>query len=165
MATREQIGDTLTQVDALPVIWPRPRSLALATLGRLSVTAAAVFVVGVAAWLVPSPAGVGTHSQLRMPPCAFHQVTGLPCPSCGMTTAFACMARLDVLHALDAQPFGAALFLLVAASGAASLYCALFNKSLLAIASRVFTRHTGILLLLVFLLVWCFQIFKTLAIR
>jgi hypothetical protein len=31
--------------------------------------------------------------QLGLAPCAFAQVTGQPCPTCGMTTSFAWFAR------------------------------------------------------------------------
>ena len=149
----------------MPVVWPRPRSLFWTTVGRLSVTAAAAFVVCVSAWLAPSPTGVGTHCQLGMPPCAFHLATGLPCPSCGMTTAFAHMARLNIVAALDAQPFGTALSILVVAAGVAALYCAVFNRSLLGIASRIFTKRTAVIIILVFLLTWAFQVIKTLTLR
>jgi hypothetical protein len=75
------------------------------------------------------------------------------------------MARLDIVAALDAQPFGTALFLLVVAAGVAALYCAVFNRSLLGIASRVFTKRTAIIIVLVFLFTWAFQVIKTLALR
>ena len=35
-----------------------------------------------------SAQSMGTHQQLRLPPCTFQQVTKVPCPSCGMTTSF-----------------------------------------------------------------------------
>src|SRR6185503_8103051 len=46
-------------------------------------------VLGVAAWLTPSPTGIGTHQQLHMPQCGWIAIADLPCPTCGMTTAFA----------------------------------------------------------------------------
>ncbi|MGE3821953.1 MAG: DUF2752 domain-containing protein, partial [Isosphaeraceae bacterium] len=51
---------------------------------------ASVLVVAfaVASWLEPDPSGFGTHRQLGLPPCHFAWVTGKPCPTCGMTTAF-----------------------------------------------------------------------------
>jgi hypothetical protein len=61
-------------------------------------------------WLKPDPRGLGTHEQLMLFPCNFHAVTGIPCPFCGMTTAFAHMARGQVSEALLAQPVGAAGF-------------------------------------------------------
>jgi hypothetical protein len=59
-----------------------------------------VVLLGIAAWLSPSPDGFGTHRQLvvpflgqgdkgQLPPCSFLVMTGKPCPSCGMTTSWA----------------------------------------------------------------------------
>jgi hypothetical protein len=48
-----------------------------------------------------------THTQLPfMRPCTFYEVTGLPCPSCGMTTSFALLVRGDVPAALRANSVG-----------------------------------------------------------
>ncbi len=62
--------------------------------------------------LSPSPRGVGTHEQLGLPPCFFLTLTGLPCPSCGLTTSFAHAARWHLYEALVAQPFGLLAFFL-----------------------------------------------------
>jgi hypothetical protein len=66
-------------------------------------------VLGLAAWLTPDPSGLGTHQQLPFydSPCSFVLVSGLPCPTCGMTTAFAYMMHGHPLLALKAQPAGA----------------------------------------------------------
>jgi len=50
-------------------------------------------VLGVARRLEPDPRGFGTHTQLGLSPCMFAQVTGVLCPSCGMTTSFAWFVR------------------------------------------------------------------------
>jgi hypothetical protein len=71
-------------------------------------------VLAVAGWLHPDYRGYDTHTELGLPACSFVQKTGMPCPTCGMTTAFACMAHGDVPGALRAQAFGAALFLATA---------------------------------------------------
>lgn len=71
-------------------------------------------VLGVAVQLHPDPAGMGTHRQLGLGTCTFLRYTGWPCPTCGMTTAFAYAAHGKVLAALRAQPFGFVLFLITA---------------------------------------------------
>ena len=78
------------------------------------VCVAAATLLGVAAWLEPNTAGVGTHTQLGMNACAFHVAHGLPCATCGMTTSFALMADGRMLAGFLTQPAGAMLALLTA---------------------------------------------------
>ncbi len=94
---------------------PEPRGTKLI---YLFVLVASTTVLALAARLSPSGRGYGTHQQLGLPPCSFVVVTGLPCPSCGWTTAFAHVAHLQVLQAFRAQPFGALLCLATALAGA-----------------------------------------------
>ena len=68
----------------------------------------------VAAVLRPDPSGMGTHEQLGLPPCSFKSVFDLPCPTCGMTTAFTNAAHASPAAAFKGQPFGAFLALLAA---------------------------------------------------
>ena len=68
-------------------------------------------VLCVAAGLSPSPAGHGTHEQLGLPACGFYASTGRPCPTCGMTTAFAHAAHAQPVRAFLTQPMGAILAL------------------------------------------------------
>ena len=78
-------------------------------------------VLGIAMWLHPEPAGLGTHRQLGLGQCTLLGLTGWPCPMCGMTTSFAHMAELQPLGALSAQPFGVVLFLLTTLTGVVAL--------------------------------------------
>ncbi len=80
-----------------------------------------VVVLGVAAGLAPSASGLGTHRQLGFPPCTFVVLTGYPCPTCGMTTAFAHTVRGQLGAALAAQPAGLILALAMAATAGISL--------------------------------------------
>jgi hypothetical protein len=75
--------------------------------------AASIAVVVTAAALDPDPRGVGTHEQIGLPPCGFLRDHGVPCLSCGMTTAFSAMAHADPALAVRANPFGSLLFLVV----------------------------------------------------
>ena len=80
--------------------------------------------VAAAWWLSPRPTGYGTHEQMGLPGCSFLAETGLPCPSCGLTTSFAEMARGHLGRAFHAQPFGLLLFtavVLLAAAGSVEL--------------------------------------------
>jgi len=60
----------------------------------------------VARSLAPSHSGVGTHRQLGQSACATLVLTGYPCPTCGMTTAFAHTVRGHWLAGFHAQPMG-----------------------------------------------------------
>lgn len=65
--------------------------------------AATVSLLVVAVLLHPDEHQLGTHQQLRIPPCGFVTLTGLPCPTCGMTTAFAHTVRGHFIRAMHAQ--------------------------------------------------------------
>jgi hypothetical protein len=86
----------------------------------LGLVSGAVLIV--ARLLRPAARGVGTHEQLGLPPCVFLHLTGIPCPSCGLTTSFAHAARLHFYEAFIVQPFGFILFCLTALGVPLSLY-------------------------------------------
>ncbi len=73
---------------------------------------AAVVLSGCATvlWLAgrvePRPAGLGTHQQLGLPPCSVVVLVGYPCPTCGMTTAFAHTVRGELWSAFNTHPGG-----------------------------------------------------------
>jgi hypothetical protein len=74
-------------------------------------------VFGAACWLNPYGADgralrLGTHQRLGLPPCTFYALTGLPCPSCGMTTSFALLVRGDLGSSLKANAVGTLLALI-----------------------------------------------------
>ncbi len=83
------------------------------------VPAAAVLAVSFA--LPPRAVGHGTHEDLGLPPCSFLSQTGYPCPSCGMTTAFAATAHGRVAEAFLAHPAGPVLWLGLAVVSLAGL--------------------------------------------
>ncbi len=49
-------------------------------------------------------ARVALHFQLPLPGCPLREWTGVPCPFCGSTRAFAAMAGLDLVAALRLNP-------------------------------------------------------------
>lgn len=79
-------------------------------------------VLLVAAWLNPSAGGVGTHTALGLARCSFLDNSGLPCPSCGMTTSFAHFVRGNFLASLYVQPMGTVLAALAALTFWGALY-------------------------------------------
>jgi len=77
--------------------------------GLVAFAVALAGVLGIAGWLKPDDRGFGTHEQLGLPPCAFRALTGIPCPSCGMTTSFAYAVRGRLLIAAWTNPGGCVL--------------------------------------------------------
>jgi hypothetical protein len=75
----------------------------------LAVLAAAVAAVVLLAAVQPDARGLGTHEQLGMAPCSWPAAAGMPCPTCGVTTAACHVVHLQPLAALRVQPFGAVL--------------------------------------------------------
>ena len=81
---------------------PLPRALTARRERRL---AAGFAAMGCAALLVAAlldpydalgrPRSHGTHRQLGLPACTLKSLTGIGCPSCGMTTAFALLMHGD----------------------------------------------------------------------
>jgi hypothetical protein len=76
---------------------------------------------GVARYLNPyktdgSARRMETHRQLGLPECTFKKMTGVPCPSCGMTTSFALTVRGDLYDAAQANSVGMLLALTLLAA-------------------------------------------------
>ena len=96
-------------------------------IGGLVLCGSAAFL-SVAAWITPDPAGFGSHHQLGYPPCTVLVVLGYPCPTCGMTTAFAHTVRGELLSAFKAQPAGLALALATIVAASVSLGTVITGK-------------------------------------
>lgn len=103
--------------DSVPLIYAPPaRAIRLSPSGRCAAALlAACFLapLAIGAWLTPDPAGVGTHRQLGWAPCGTLIATGVPCPSCGMTTSVAWFAHGNWAAAFYLQPAAALLSLLL----------------------------------------------------
>lgn len=103
------------------------------------------------ATLTPAGEGIGTHTQMGLPSCGFLASTGLPCFTCGCTTAFAHAADGSLLDALVTQPFGALLALGLAMLVLVASWSAISGMSLgplgQAMATRPFVIGCGVLLL------------------
>ena len=106
-------------------------------LAHLAVAAGLAATLAFAWLLTPDPRGVGTHEQLLLLPCNFYRLTELPCPFCGMTTAFAHMARGQALEALSAQPAGALGFVVCLLSLVIVTAAAITGRDALSYFSRL----------------------------
>lgn len=102
-----------------PVITPRWKARRIGRLARVGLVLVACLllaVYGIAAGLDPyEPTGLprrqGTHEQLGLAACRFQLLTGKPCPSCGMTTAFSLLMHGDLPAAARANLAGLLLAL------------------------------------------------------
>ena len=114
------LGSLLSRTDARH---PAPaRAIAIV------VCAGCLALLAVAGWLDPDPSGMGSHQQLGLAPCSLVMLTGYPCPTCGMTTAFAHTVRGQLVSAFRAQPAGLALALATMVSVFVSLSVAVTGK-------------------------------------
>ena len=96
---------------------------ALVALGCLAILTIAVL-------LKPDPRGFGTHEALFGAwPCGFILTTGLPCPTCGMTTSFAELMHGHPIRSFITQPAGAVLCLATIGGLILSLYILLSGRA------------------------------------
>jgi hypothetical protein len=97
-----------------------------------------VLVFGIARWLNPyengRPRRMETHLQLGLPPCNFRILTGLPCPSCGMTTSFALLVRGDLENSLRANAVGTLLAVFCVVLIPWGLACAVSGRTLFVVS-------------------------------
>ena len=81
--------------------------------GLLAIACGLIAVFAVAAWLDPNQGDqvwlAETHTQLGLPSCSFKKLTGVVCPSCGMTTSFALLIRGDLINSARANFVGTGL--------------------------------------------------------
>lgn len=92
-------------LEVIPVLRPWVRG------SLIGLALALIAVFAVAFWINPynadgTPLTMASHRQLGLPPCTFYFTTGLPCPSCGMTTSFALLMHGDVRNSLRANTVG-----------------------------------------------------------
>lgn len=113
------------------------------------VAATCIALLGTAVYLTPSPKGMGTHQELGLPPCGFAYQTGLPCPTCGMTTSFSLTVRGRLYDAFIAQPGGLALCLLAVILAAYGASVAIRGRAIWINWDRISTRLVLCLALLI----------------
>lgn len=113
----------------------RASSGARISAGVLAACALAVLITG--AWLRPEPSGMGSHQQLGLPPCGWLLASGWPCPTCGMTTAFAAVTHVQPRAAWLAQPFGAVLAVATTVFFWGGLHVAVFGSQLGRVLERL----------------------------
>jgi hypothetical protein len=125
----------------------------------LLIAAACGTVFVLAAIATPNPDGLGSHRTLGLARCEFLHRTGLPCPSCGMTTSFAWFVRGNFLASFYVQPMGFVLAVLAAMTFWTALYVAITGKPAYVLLNLVPRRYTLLPLLLFGAAAWGWKIF------
>jgi hypothetical protein len=132
-----------------------------ARLDRIRYSAAvgsATALLLIARLLRPSAEGVGTHRQLGLPPCAFLHFTGIPCPSCGLTTSVAHAAHLHFYESVITQPFGFVVFLIAILSIPLSIYFIYRRVPWPKLGDLRGGKFAAYLMIALFLLSWLYKI-------
>jgi hypothetical protein len=147
---------------AIPIIYAPPtRPSRLNAAGRLMALLVGLLFLApllLASWLPPAHDGSGTHQRMGFIACQTLTQTGVPCPTCGMTTSFAWFARGNFPASIYVQPGG---FMLALASGVGfwvSLYIAATGRPVHRLMSLIRARWYVIPLIAVILLAWGWKI-------
>jgi hypothetical protein len=150
--------------DSVPIIYTRTSPLhepRLRPLGRgvaMVVAMACLSILVLAAKLPPSPSGVGSHRALGLQSCNFLETTGLPCPSCGMTTSFSWFVRGNLLASFYVQPMGAAVAAITACCVWGGLYVAATGRPAYRLLRLVPARYYLLPLLTLGVLAWAWKV-------
>lgn len=150
---------------ALP-IYSRVRPASTLTLaGRLTalgVALAGLALLSVGAGLRAERGGAGTHTQLGLAPCGLLRVTGIPCVTCGMTTAVTHVAHGRWLSALWTQPAGAGLGIAAAVAWWGGAYVAWTGRPAHRILRRFSVASAALATAALLLGAWAWKIVLTL---
>jgi hypothetical protein len=156
-------GELISMIPTVPAIYARnverPPLAMWARLAALALALACLGVLVTAARLTPNPAGVGTHSGMGLEGCRFLKRTGVPCPSCGMTTSFAWLVRGNLVASVYVQPMGAALALLTCVAFWVCLHIAITGHALHQVFGMIPGRYVVAPLLVLAVLAWAWKVF------
>ncbi len=108
--------------------------------------------------LTPSASRVGTHEQLGLPPCGVLAWLGIPCPACGLTTAFAHLARGEWLASITAHPLGVPLFLVTCALVPGALWALVRGVAVMHAIDRLKVDRAALYFVLSALAVWAIRL-------
>ena len=117
-------------------------------------------VLVVAFLLSPDGSGAGTHEQMGLPACGWITHMGLPCPTCGFTTAFAHAADGDILAAFDTQPMGALLAITTALACLGGLIILLTGAPVEGLVTRYWSVRWTWIVLGLLLVAWAYKMLR-----
>jgi hypothetical protein len=149
----EEVAPIYTRGSSSQALSVRGRLLSLAV-GLLCLTPLVI-----ASQLRPSPDGYGSHTAMGLAPCQFMRTTGLPCPSCGMTTSWTWFVRGNLRASLYVQPMGTVLAVLVGCCFWAALYIAVTGRPVYRLLQVIPGRYYFVPLLTFAILAWGWKIY------
>jgi len=129
----------------------------------LGVGASCLMMLVTAAWLKPNPEGYGTHTEMGLAKCTFFARTGLPCPSCGMTTSWAWFVRGNIEASLYVQPMGAVLAVAAVWCVWVGLYVGVTGKPVYRLLRVVPGRYFCVPLVGLWIMAWGWKVYIHLA--
>jgi hypothetical protein len=149
-------------VSTVPLIYahhrPQPK---LSVIQRIIAGVASLLcltVLIIAARLHPEPSGIETHLQLGLQPCGLLRTTGVPCPTCGMTTSFSFLAHGQILHSLGAQPAGTVFAFFAAMAVWIGLYIALTGRPSAKLFNQLPVHRVFLGMMAIGLVGWAYKI-------
>lgn len=96
--------------------------------------------------------------QLHLPPCGWIAMFDMPCPTCGMTTAFAHAAHGNLLQSFLAQPLGCVLAVSVAITWLVSIYVMITGSRLAGVFARLWGTRTAWALGFALVAAWLYKV-------
>ncbi|MDP6602086.1 MAG: DUF2752 domain-containing protein, partial [Phycisphaerales bacterium] len=144
----------MSEADATMGPADKPRGTMSQRGSALLVAAGAIAVLLAAFWMRPAVEGVGTHRQIGLPSCGWIAAADVPCPTCGMTTAFSHTVRGELPSAFVAQPFGLILAFATIAIAVFAIIIAITGRPLHHALYRWYTTRVFVVLCGVAVLAW-----------
>jgi hypothetical protein len=108
--------------------------------------------------LTPDARGYGTHEQLGFGACGFVAMYGMPCPTCGMTTAFCYGVRFNFVDGFKAQPVGFLIAIIAYIAVVLSLFFAIAGKNPFVIFTKKRIFILAVIVLLILAASWIYKI-------
>ena len=127
-------------------------------MSALGVGVVATILLCIALFLKPSSNGIGTHQQLGLPACGWVAAADIPCPTCGMTTAWSHTVRGQLPSAWMAQPLGMLLALTAFAVAIGAFITAISGISFQSLLYRYSPTKVIIVIASLAILSWAFKI-------
>jgi len=103
-------------------------------------------------------AGIWQHQLELLPPCLFKHLTGIPCPTCGVTRSVVSLSKLDLYDSFLYNPLSMISIFALILFSPAFITAWLFRKRLEIVLAERDRKFLRISLVLVLMANWAFLI-------